>query len=422
MAAAKYDLSGRLVALSVVPPQVEGAASPEASRPDWGPLLEAARLDSTRLRTAEPKWTPPFHTDARAAWEGSWPSRPDIPIRVEAAAYRGRPVWLEIVSPWTRPEREEPFKLTPGQKAGLSAAILVALGLVATGAILAKRNIRLGRGDRRGAFRLALALFGLGMTAFLIGAHHVADTAMEISMLARGAGMVMLIAGLIWLFYLALEPYVRRLRPWTLISWARLLGGGWRDAVVGRDSLIGMAWGACVGALFFAVQRIPVLLGQPAPLPHGGDVGALAGTSRLVADVVGLPISATLLGLGTLLLFLVLRFLTRHDAPAAALLVGLLTLALVAGSEGSVWLSLPLGLLFYVSYVVLLLRFGVLSAIAGAFTADILIGMPLLPDPGRWTGSATVVVVPLLILLAVLAFRSAGSGTAPFPARARTHP
>ncbi len=330
-------------------------------------------------------------------------------------------MWFEVVNPWTRPERDEPFSLTAGQRAGRSAAILLLLGLVATGAVLAKRNIRLGRGDRRGAFRLALAFFGLGMTAFLIGAHHVADTAMEITLLARGAGMVMLVAGLIWLFYLALEPYVRRLRPWTLISWARLLGGGWRDAVVGRDSLIGMVWGAVLAAAFFAAQRVPVLLGRPAPLPNSGEVDALARTTRLVADVVSLPISSTLLGLGCLLLFLVLRFLTRRDLPAAALLVGLLTLSLLVGAEESAWLMLPLGILFYVSYAVLLLRFGVLSAIAGAFTADLLIGMPLLPDPGRWTGSASVVVVPLLVLLAVLAFRSAVGGTAPFPARERIH-
>jgi hypothetical protein len=71
---------------------------------------------------------------------------------------------------------------------------------------------------------------------------------------------------------------------------------------------------------------------------------------------------------------------------------------------------------------VLLLRFGVLSAIAGAFTADILLGMPLLPDLGRWTGSATAVVVPLLLLLAVRSFRSAVAGTAPFAAGTRTHP
>ena len=268
----------------------------------------------------------------------------------------------------------------------------------------------LGRGDRRGAFRLALAFFGLGAAGLLIGAHHVADAAMEITLLARGAGTVMLVAGLIWLFYLALEPYVRKLRPWTLVSWARLLGGGWRDPVVGRDALIGIVWGAVLAVILLAVQRVPVRLGHAAPLPNGGNVEALLGTSRLLADVVSLPISSTLLGLGALLLFLVLRFLTRRDLPAAALLIALLTLSLLAQAEESAWLMLPLGLGIYVSYAVLLLRFGVLSAIAGAFTVDVLVGMPLFPDLGRWTGSATLVVVPLVIGLAALAFRAAVRG------------
>jgi Protein kinase domain/zinc-ribbon domain len=420
MAAVKYDLTGRLVALSVVPPQVEAAAPSQPAAPDWAPLLEAARLDLTKLRAVEPKWAPPFNTDSRAAWEGTWPRRPDIAIRVEAAGYRGRPVWFEIVNPWTRPERDEPFRLTTGQRVGRDVVILIVLSLAVTGAFLAKRNLRLGRGDRRGAFRLALALFGLGMGALLVGVHHVVDVALEILLLARGAGIVMLVAGLIWLFYLALEPYVRRLRPWTLISWARLLGGGWRDAVVGRDTLIGMVWGTLVAAALLAAQRIPALVGQPAPTPEGGDVNALVRGTRLFADVLSLPISSTLLGLCALLLFLVLRFLIRRDLPAAAALVAVLIVIELSHAEEAVWLMLPLGIVVYVAYTVLLLRFGVLSAIAGLFTVDILVGMPLLPDPGDGTGSAAVVVVPLVILLAVLAFRSATSGTAPFPGRART--
>ena len=419
MAAVKYDLTGRLVALSVVPPQVEAKAPPQPVAPDWAPLLEAARLDVSKLRAVEPKWAPPFNTDSRAAWEATWPNRPDLPIRVEAAGYRGRPVWFAVVEPWTRPERDEPFRLTSGERIGRAVVILIVVGLVVTGAFLAKRNTHLGRGDRRGAFRLALTLFGLGMGSLLLGAHHVADVALEILLLGRAAGLVMLVAGLIWLFYLALEPYVRRLRPWTLISWARLLGGGWRDAVVGRDSLIGMVWGALVAAALLAAQRLPALIGQPAAPPTGGDADALARTSRLLADVVSLPIHSTLVGLCILLLFLVLRFVFRRDVLAAAALVALLT-ALEVAQEETAWVMVPVAIVVYVAYAVLLLRFGVLSAIAGFFTLDLLIDLPLLPDPGSWMGSAAVLVVPLLILLAVLAFRSALGGTAPFPARSRT--
>jgi serine/threonine-protein kinase len=421
MAAVQYDLTGRLVALSVVPPQVEEQAGAAPSAPDWGPLLAAARLDPQKLRPVEPRWTPPFHSDARAAWEGTWPRRPEIPIRVEAAAYRGRPVWLEIVNPWTRPDRAEPFSPTPGQRMALRVLILLLLALTVTGAVLAKRNIRLGRGDRRGAFRLALTVTGLGMAGWILGAHHGADLVMEISLLARGAGLVVLLAALLWLFYLALEPYVRRLRPWTLISWTRLLAGGIRDAVVGRDVLIGMTWGAGMAVALLVCRWVPVWLGLSAPLPLGGIVDALLGSGRRLALVLGFPIDSTLLGLGALLLFLILRVLARRDWLAAGLIVAIL-LANQVGQEGeSAWVVVPSGLILFGTYMGLLLRFGVLPAIVGLYTLDLLLGCPQSTDPGSWTASATLAVVPLLLLLAAAAFRTAVAGS---PGRyvARTAP
>jgi serine/threonine-protein kinase len=413
MAAVRYDLTGRLVALSVVPPQVEEPAGTTPAAVDWTPLLEAARLDPAKLRPVDPSWTPPFHTDRRAAWEGAWPRRPEIPIRVEAAAHRGRPVWLEVISPWTRPDRAEPFSPTAGQRMALRFLILILLALIATGAVLAKRNIRLGRVDRRGAFRLAQALSGLGMGGWILGAHHVADLALEIVLLARGAGLAVLLAALLWLFYLALEPYVRRLRPWTLISWTRLLGGGFRDAVVGRDVLIGMIWGAGLSVVLLVAPRVPGWLGQAPPVPDGGFPEVLLGASSLLSIIVSMPVDATMLGLGALLLFLILRLLTRRDWAAALLIVAILGANQVGQAEESPWLTVPLGCVIFGTYVTLLLRFGVLSGIVGVCTVNLLLGPPHSTDPGSWTAAATVVVIPILLLLAVAAFRIAlgvGSG------------
>jgi hypothetical protein len=416
MAAVRQDLTGRLLALAVVPPQVEpekdAAPHPE---PDWAPLLEAARLDPVALRRVEPRWTPPFHTDARAAWEGRWPGRPDIPIRVEAAAHRGRPVFMEIVSPWTRAERMEPFRPTVGQKVAFGILIGILLALIATGAVLSRRNLRLGRGDRRGAFRLALAVAGAGMAGWTLGAHHVAHLFLEITLLARGAGMSVLLAAILWLFYLALEPYVRRLRPWTLVSWTRLLGGGVRDAVVGRDVLLGMVWGAAMSVAILLGQRAPAWLGHAAPVPDWGFADALLGGGPLLGLLLGLAVNGTLLGLGALLLFLVLRPVARRDWAAAGLIVVLLG-ANQAGQAGeSLWLTLPLSLLIFGTYMVLLLRFGVLAAIVGPFTVNLLAAMPHSTEVGRFTGSATAVVVPLMLVIAVLAFRSSLGGRPALP-------
>ena len=62
-----------------------------------------------------PRRPPTFYVETRAAWEGSWPGRPDIPVRIEAAAHRGRPAWFEGVWPWTRPERRESYAWPPAK-------------------------------------------------------------------------------------------------------------------------------------------------------------------------------------------------------------------------------------------------------------------------------------------------------------------
>jgi Protein kinase domain len=409
MAGASYDLRGRLLSFYLVPPQVEpqSGTSPEV---DWTPVFSEAQLDPVRFRRVEPRWTPPFYCDTRAAWEGSWPQHTEIPIRVEAAAYHGRPVWFQIVSPWTRPERDEPLEVTRGERLGQGAGVLLLFALTCAGALLARRNLRLGRGDRRGAFRLAIVLLGLALGAWAFRAHHVGEPVAELALVARGAGIAVLVAAVIWLFYLALEPYVRRLRPWTLISWARLLNGGLRGAVVGRDVLIGMAWGAVMSLVYIGWHVLVVQLGQPEPFPDGGLADALLGARLRLSYLLGLPVNAALEGLGILLLFLILRLATRRDAVAAFLLIGIMSTIDLTSAHDRSWVLVLLLLLWWGSFVAVLLRLGVLAAIAGIYTVELLIAPPHSYDLGEWTGAATALVLPLLIGLAVLAFRSALGG------------
>ncbi len=107
------DTEGRLTYFEAVPPQVyeeqpgaattnaeaptagaatnTGATAPnlETARPDWATLFADAGLDFNSFRPAPSRWTPPQHADARAAWEGTYADRPDMPLRVEAASHRG---------------------------------------------------------------------------------------------------------------------------------------------------------------------------------------------------------------------------------------------------------------------------------------------------------------------------------------------
>jgi len=408
MAGVRYDLTGRLLAFYAVTPQLEEPAPGTAARtPDWGPLFAEARLDPATLRSVAPSRTPPFFVDSRAAWQGTWPARTDFPIRIEAAGYRGRPVWFEIVSPWTRPERMQPWQPTSGQRVTRALGSVVLVVLVATGAFLARRNIRLGRGDRRGASRLAFGVALLTLGSWVLRAHHVVDPSAEFGLVGLATGLALLPSVLLWLFYLALEPYVRRLRPWTLVSWNRVLAGGLADAVVGRDALVGVAWGALLSLLLLFAGFVPLWLGRAAPVPAFGSFAILLGTRPTLGLVLAAPVDATLVGLGSLLLFLILRLVTRRDVPAAILLVLVLTASQAGGMGESPWFAVPLGLLILSGYVALLLRFGVLAASVGLFTLDLLQQPVHSWAVESWTASATPLLLLVVVGLALFSFRTA---------------
>ncbi len=405
----RLDTRGRLLSFYSIPPQIESEESPvPAPAPDWGPLLAETGLDTAALRPVASKWTPPFYADVRAAWEGSYPERPDIPIRIEAAGYRGEPAAFYVVAPWTRPERTQPRDYTRQQTVGIAFALTLLVTLLTTGGILARRNMLLGRGDRRGAFRIAAYVFAVLMTMWALRAHHVTDLTGEATLVMRGAGMGLFVAAIVWLFYMALEPYVRRLRPQTLISWTRLLSGDARHPIVGRDVLIGATLGAACAVLMRLAIRLLASMGL-APLdPLRAELDPLLGPGRLLAFLIGWQIDALMFGLAALLLFLLLRLLLRHDLAAAVGLVAVLTVfEATAGLEADLWVRVGLSLVLIATYTLLLLRLGLLAAVVAIYVSRVLTGFPLTAQLGSWHSGPTIAVAMVVTALAVYAFRTA---------------
>ena len=78
--------------------------------------------------------------------------------------------------------------------------------------VLARRNLRQDRGDRRGAWRTASVVFAGFALAFLAGTSHVA-TLHEIFLLTFGLSRALWLAVQVGVLYLALEPLVRRSWP-----------------------------------------------------------------------------------------------------------------------------------------------------------------------------------------------------------------
>jgi hypothetical protein len=399
----RLDMQGRLLDFEALPPRVERDAAP-VPPPDWAALFTAAGLDPARFTPAQPQWTPPVAFDARGAWTGGWPEAPEIPVRVEAAAWRGKPVSFLLVEPWTRPERAE-VQTDRRQLAVQIMEAVVILLLVPLACLLARRNLRLNRGDRRGATRLALVLLLVNMLYSLLGASHIADLG-EVRRLVVVTAFSLFTAAVTWVLYLALEPYARRRWPQMLVCWTRVLAGRFRDPQVGAHVLVGVLVGIGLSLVFETETFIGVRVGG-----QGGRtplLDSLLGARDLSAYLIRVSQFALDSALVFLFLFFVLRVLLRRDWLAAAVFTLIGTATWLAGPIPAI--DLPFGVIYMVLVILVLLRFGLLALIAARMAQLFQGASALTLDPSRWYFGYSLVVLLLVAALAAWAFRTALAG------------
>ena len=94
-----------------------------------------------------------------------------------------------------------------------------------------------------GARRLALFVFALGVLDWVFGERHLSILFEEAMSFYLWLARATTAAVVMWICYVALEPYVRRLWPRAMVTWNRLLRGQLRDPLVGRDMQIGLLFG-----------------------------------------------------------------------------------------------------------------------------------------------------------------------------------
>ncbi len=402
----RLDSQGRLIMFNAVPPQKD--ESRDTLPPDWSALFTAAGLDLSRFTAAEPQWTPLAACDARAAWTGTYPNLPEIPLRVEAAAWRGKPIFFKLVSPWTIPDRMQTRPETLGVRVSRIFSFLLALALGCGAAMLARYNFRQGRGDRRGAFRLAAFIYLLMMLSWVFGADHTPDSFNEFySFLLIANAQALLAAGVIWLLYLALEPYVRRHWPVTLTSWGRVLNGNLRDPLVGRDMLIGVAFGIGYVLLFRLRDLSRVWLGA-APDMFGVHTELLLGARQLIASLF---LSAIfwfiLISLFAFFLLLLLRVLTRRQWLAASIWVLIWILPNIA-NPGPRMINLLISTLCGLLVLFVMLRSSLLALVSGNFVF-LPVGLST-SDFSAWYGNTSLTLLAVALALAIYAFHTALGG------------
>lgn len=405
---------GDLLELVVEPPQVEEGTGPWPE-PDWKAVLAQTGLESKHLTPSEPRWAPPVASEVRMAWDGTpWPGRP--PVRVEAAAFHGRPVYVVVLGPWNKPTRM-PDKGDP-RKGSLRVAIgavvgnLLVSGVFVIAVVLAHRNLRLGRGHRRGAFRVAAAFVALAVLGWLFQAHHVADVAGEWRLFLVNVSVSVLGGGFVWLSYMALEPYVRRRWPSILIGWSRVLAGRLTDPLVGRDILIGALAGAALALVNHLANAIPAWVPLVGQTPIFSDRRALGSTSELMGLFTGVLSQAIISSLVLLGLLFVARLLLRRAWMAVALTALVLTL-LNLGAE-NVAVESIVAVVSGVGPAVVLARYGLLSLWSMTLVSQMLIRFPVTLELTRWYGGGTVFLLAVLAALLAYAFRVSLGGRSAF--------
>ena len=418
MAQIRLDLTGRLLSFSAVPPQVDTSPAP-SQQPDPAPLFAAAGLDLKLFQPATPQWTPLAATDFRAAWTGVFPNSPANAIRVEAAWWRGKPVYFQIVGPWTSPSRMPSNK--GGGRQDYTWMVLTTCGILGA-TLMAWRNLRLGRGDRQGARERSRGCrrgqqpggshsrrrtaFAGSLAVFLLRAHYV-PTSWSFSLFVEAVGQALWIGALLWLAYIALEPVVRRLWPRSLITWTRLLSGRWQDSLVARDVLIGLLVGLGYDLVFAASSEIEMRMGGTPPA--AAKLDALLGYSRAFYTLLDRILEGLTASLLFFLLFFLFRLILRKEWLAGVGFV-VFFVALRGISSPYPLADIPAMIIVYGVIVFMLLRCGLLSLVVTIFITDLLGELVFTTNFSAWYGTGSLLFVVLVSGLAIFTFRKSLGG------------
>jgi len=394
-----FSPDAHLIRFEAMPDQqYKPAAAPP--QPNWDKLFAAAHLEAARFHEVPAEWTFLAASDVRKAWEGTARDS-SRPLRIEGAAWEGRPTAWEVMGPWKKAERLPDH--SSGLNSGRSLWFLVAFTLAALifAPILARRNLLQGSGDRQGAFRVAVFMFCVQLTLWVLRAHFASLPS------TAGLGFIAIAtavfyAAFIWAIYLAFEPQVRRRWPQSLISWSAALAGRWRDPVVGRDTLYGLAMAI---SWQWISTGMHAAFGALNTQPESSNPHLLMGIREtLAAWLLHVPGSIR----EALLLFLLIfgfRTLFKREWLASGLFVLVFTLGTL--QPGAQPADIVTQMLIHIIIVVVVFRVGVFSFAIGLLMVGVLDSVPVTFDTSQWYFGTGIFMYGTAAVLAIAAFRIA---------------
>ncbi len=286
--------------------------------------------------------------------------------------------------------------------------------------IVARHNLKVGRGDIKGALKLGVFLFLANMLARLIDADHVPKLGGEVWIFFQSAGHGLFYALFTGLFYLALEPFFRRRWSELMISWSRLMAGDFRDPLVGRDILIGVLLGLTLTSLeyleFLLHQRSgnikPPNMGLFITEPLSGVDGMAAHFLHGVAN----PILLTVLF--SFLLLILLTVLRKKPLAIAALWLFFLAPEFVSAVGYGAWLPFIIADVLAATVITIAVaRFGLLALYACLLFEGLSFNHPITSDFSSWYAGSTLFVFVVIMGLAIYGFYTSLAGQKIFEAK-----
>ncbi|MDH3628441.1 MAG: protein kinase [Acidobacteriota bacterium] len=411
--AMQLDTTGRLHHLEALPPENAKAMSDEED--DWTSVLKLAGWDASELTEIEPLFAPTVPTTRRIAWEidGN-----DSAV-IQVGAYGSLVTHFRVIQPWERTAYETPDDDNDSSNGGSVFFGFVFAGVIGSAIFLARRNIKSGRSDVRGALRLFFFVIAVMLASWL--ALGVRLNTLDLGDLffgfvfGRPLAHALLHASISFVVYMALEPYVRKLWPRTLVSWSRLLLGRFRDPLLGREVLIGMAVGGVLGSASYLNTLVASWTGgSPFPpttnLPNEGMLGA--GDS--LGTIIGESQTSIFMPMLLLVVLLLFRLLLRRDwAAVSALMILFVIGPIVSMPDGTppsllVWAVLAMMTLM-ATLSLLMLRIGLVAGIA-MMSVFMLSTFPVSLDTSRWYAGAAVLPLAIWVAIALWAFYAALAG------------
>ncbi|MCP3914150.1 MAG: serine/threonine protein kinase [bacterium] len=375
---------------------------------DWGRCFREAFLELEDFDEVEPTFTSPFDNDDKRQWRGTDPETPEVELTIYGAALHGRPVYFRVSPNWNLPRPPPPARAARIERISSTSFVVIQIIAIFGSLWIGARNVLLRRGDRRNANRVALAIFLLAGTQWVLQGHHTTNLQSEFWRSYNGATQWLAKAALAWLMYVALEPTVRANWPQKLVSWTRLLSGRVTDAAVGRDVLVGTLSGFAIILLMQGNWLAVAALGDPHAAPHHINRLAYVGVRNHLGELVDALLFSGSSALLVLFLYVILLRVVRKHWIAIALLfvIGL------ARMPHSVISHTPLlDLAFRAAELAILLtlvsRAGLVAILFALFTLDAVSGVAGTFDFDRWTAGPFELVLTLYLGLTVFGWWAA---------------